>query len=138
MQSIWCCTTSWSTLDSPRTYAQTLFMEFISAFNMIILDIPHCKLSQLSVPTYICNWITKLPHQQRVTGETGRIHTQLFSIDTNDCTSGDSTVKILKFADDTAVICLIQDGNKSAYRQEVDHSLLCRHNNLELNTNKTV
>lgn len=58
MQSIWCCTTSWSTLDSPRTYAQILFMEFTSAFNMIILDIPHCKLSQLSVPTYICNWIT--------------------------------------------------------------------------------
>ncbi len=43
----------------------------------------------------------------------------LFSLYTNDCTSKDPSVKLLKFADDTTLIGLIQDGDKSAYRQEV-------------------
>ncbi len=38
---------------------------------------------------------------------------------TNDCTSRDPSVKLLKFADDTTLIGLIQDGDESAYRQEV-------------------
>lgn len=37
----------------------------------------------------------------------------------NDCTSNDPAVKLLKFADDTTVIGLIQDGDESAYRREV-------------------
>ncbi len=37
----------------------------------------------------------------------------------NDCTSKDPSVKLLKFADDTTLIGLIQDGDESAYRQEV-------------------
>ncbi|KAL0154636.1 hypothetical protein M9458_048899, partial [Cirrhinus mrigala] len=37
------------------------------------------------------------------------------------------------------VIGLIRDGNKSAYRQEVEQlSVWCSHNNLELNTLNTV
>ncbi len=32
---------------------------------------------------------------------------------TNDCTSKDSSVKLLKFADDTTLISLIQNGDKS-------------------------
>ncbi|KAK3532941.1 hypothetical protein QTP70_004553, partial [Hemibagrus guttatus] len=41
--------------------------------------------------------------------------------------------------DDTTVIGLIQDGNESAYRQEVEQlAVWCSHNNLELNTLKTV
>ncbi len=37
---------------------------------------------------------------------------------TNDCTSTDPSVKLLKSADDTTLISLIKDGYKSAYRQE--------------------
>ncbi|KAI2650648.1 putative RNA-directed DNA polymerase from transposon BS [Labeo rohita] len=63
----------------------------------------------------------------------------LFSLYTNDCTSKDPSVKLLKFADDTTVICLIRDGGESAYRQEVEQlSLWCSQNNLEFNTLKTV
>ncbi|KAL0156663.1 hypothetical protein M9458_047909, partial [Cirrhinus mrigala] len=63
----------------------------------------------------------------------------LFSLYTNDCTSKDPSVKLLKFADDTTVIGLIRDGDESAYRQEVEQlSLWCSQNNLELNTLKTV
>ncbi|KAL0159408.1 hypothetical protein M9458_043133, partial [Cirrhinus mrigala] len=61
----------------------------------------------------------------------------LFSLYTNDCTSKDPSVKLLKFADDTTVIGLIRDGDESAYRQKVEQ-LFLSHNNLELNTLKTV
>ncbi len=63
----------------------------------------------------------------------------LFSLYTNDCTSKDPSVKLLKFADDTTLIGLIQDGDESAYRQEVKQlAVWCSLNNLELNTFKTV
>ncbi len=59
----------------------------------------------------------------------------LFSLYTNDCTSKDPSVKLLKFADDTTVIGLIKDGDESAYRQEVELlAVWCCLNNLELNT----
>ncbi|KAL0159994.1 hypothetical protein M9458_043719, partial [Cirrhinus mrigala] len=48
-------------------------------------------------------------------------------------------LKLLKFADDTTLIGLIQDGEESAYRQKVKElAVWCHHNNLELNTLKTV
>ncbi len=63
----------------------------------------------------------------------------LFSLYTNDCTSEDPSVKLLKFADDTTLIGLIQDSDESAYRQEVKElAVWCSLNNLELNTLKTV
>ena len=63
----------------------------------------------------------------------------LFSLYTNDCTSGDPSVQLLKFADDTTIIGLIRDGDESAYRREVEHlALWCSRYNLELNSLKTV
>uniref|UniRef100_A0A8C9W5N2 Reverse transcriptase domain-containing protein n=1 Tax=Scleropages formosus TaxID=113540 RepID=A0A8C9W5N2_SCLFO len=63
----------------------------------------------------------------------------LSSLYNNDCTAKDPSVKLLKFADDTTLIGLIQDGDESAYRQEVKEvAVWCSHNNLELNTLKTV
>ncbi|KAI7806272.1 hypothetical protein IRJ41_003060 [Triplophysa rosa] len=63
----------------------------------------------------------------------------LFSLYTNDCTAQDPSVRLLKFADDTTLIGLIQDGDESAYRQEAEQlAVWCSHNNLELNTLKTV
>ncbi len=43
----------------------------------------------------------------------------VFSLYTNDCTYKDPSVKLLKFSDNTTLISLIQDGDESAYRQEV-------------------
>ncbi|KAL0165807.1 hypothetical protein M9458_037651, partial [Cirrhinus mrigala] len=123
-------------LDKPGTYARILFVDFSSAFNTIIPDILQNKLSQLSVPTSICQWITSfLTYRQqlvklgKLTSGTRTISTGapqgcilsplLFSLYTNDCTSKDPSIKLLKFADDTTVIGLIRDGDESAYRQEV-------------------
>ncbi len=54
-------------------------------------------------------------------------------------TSNDTSVKLLKFADDTTLIGLIQDRDESVYRHEVKElAVWCSHNNIELNTLKTV
>ncbi len=143
-------------LDKPGTYVRILFGDFSSAFSTIMPDLLADKLTQLSVPTSICQWITSLltDRQQlvrlgKLTSRTITISTGapqgcvlsplLFSLYANDCTSNDSSVKLLKFADDTTVICLIKDGDESAYRQEVEQlAVWCSHNNLELNTLETV
>ncbi len=131
-----------------------LFVDFSSAFNTIIPDTLQNKLTQLSVPTSICQWITSFltDRQQLVrlgkyTSNTHTISTGapqdcvlsplLFPLYTNDCTSKDPSVKLLKFADDTRLIGLIQD--ESAYRQQVKQlAVWCSLNNLELNTLKKV
>ncbi len=128
---------------------------FSSAFNTIMPDILSDKLTQPSVPTSICQWITsfltdrqQLMRLGKLTSRTLTISTGapqgcvlsplLFSLYTNYCTSKDTSVKLLKFADDTTVIGLIEDGDQSAYRQEVKElAILCSLNNLELNTFQT-
>ncbi len=143
-------------LDRPGTYVRILFVNFSSAFNTIIPDTLQNELTQLSVPTSVCQWITSFltDRQQLVrlgkfSSSTRTISTGapqgyvlsplLFSLYTNDCTSKDPSVKLLKFADDTTLVGLIQDGDESAYRQEVKElAVWCSLNNLELNTLKTV
>ncbi len=44
-------------LDRTGTYVRILFVDFSSAFNTIIPDTLQNKLTQLSVPTSICQWI---------------------------------------------------------------------------------
>ncbi len=121
-----------------------------SCLNICRILLP--KLTQLFVPTSICQWINSFltDRQQLVklgkyTSNTRTISTGapqgcvLFSLYTNNYTSKDPSVKILKFADDTTLIGLIQDGDESAYRQEVKElAVWCSLNNLELNTLKTV
>ncbi|KAL0199541.1 hypothetical protein M9458_002728, partial [Cirrhinus mrigala] len=143
-------------LDKTGNYVRILFVDFSSAFNTIIPTLLQSKLAQLSVPSSICQWITSFltDRQQLVrmgkftshsrTTSTGApqgcvLSPLLFSLYTNDCTSKDPSVKLLKFADDTTLIGLINDGDESAYRQEVKElAVWCSHNNLELNTLKTV
>ncbi len=143
-------------LDRPGTYVRILFVDFSSAFNTIILDTLQNKLTQLSVPTSICQWINSFltDRQQLVrlgkyTSSTRTISSGapqgcvlsplLFSLYMNDCTSKDPSVKLLLFADDTTLIGLIQDGDEFAYRQEVKElAVWCSLNNLELNKLKTV
>ncbi len=133
-----------------------LFVDFSSAFNTIIPDTLQNKLTQLSVSTSICQWISSFltDRQQLVrlgkfSSSTRTISTGapqgcvlsplLFSLYTNDCTYKDPSVKLLKFADDTTLNGLIQDGDESAYRQEVKElAVWCSLNNLELNTLRTV
>ncbi len=91
-------------LDRPGTYVRILFVDFSSAFNTIIPDTLQNKLTQLSVPTSVCQWINSFltDRQQLVrlgkytsstrTTSTGApqgcvLSPLLFSLYTNDCTS---------------------------------------------------
>ncbi|KAK3514591.1 hypothetical protein QTP70_021641, partial [Hemibagrus guttatus] len=134
-------------LDKSGTYVRLLFVDFSSAFN---------KLNQLSVPSSICQWITSFLTDRQQLMKLGEftsnsrstsigacqgcvLSSLLFSLYSNDCTSTDPSVKLLKFADDTTVISLIQNGDESAYRQEIEQlAAWCSLNNLELNMLKTV
>ncbi len=106
-------------------------LHFILQHITIIPDTLQNKLTQLSVPTSVCQWINSFltDRQQLVrlgkfssstrTTSTGApqgcvLSPLLFSLYTNDCTSKDPSVKLLKFADDTTLIGLIQDGDESA------------------------
>jgi len=139
-------------LGRPGTYARILFLDFSYAFNTIIPDTLQNKLTFNPPPTTVCHWITsflrdrqKLVRLGKFSSSTRTISTGapqgcvLSSLYTIDCTSKDASVKLLKFADDTTLIGLIQDSGKSAYRQEVKElTVWCSLNNLELNTLKRV
>ncbi len=108
------------------------------------------------MPTSVCQWINSFLTDRQQLGRLGKFSSStcmistgaprgcvlsplLFSLYTNDCTSKDPSVKLLKFADDTTLIGLIQDGDESADRQGVKElAVWCNFNNLELNTLKTV
>ncbi len=45
-------------LDRPGTYVRILFVDFSSTFNTIIPNLLLPKLTQLSMPTSVCQWIT--------------------------------------------------------------------------------
>ncbi len=138
-------------LDKSGAYVRILFVDFSSSFNTIIPTLLQTKLTQLSVPSSICQWITSFltDRQQLVrlgkfmsnsrSTNTGApqgyvLSSLLFSLYINDCTSKDPSVNLLKFADDTTLI-----GDESAYRQEVKVlAVWCSLNKLGLNTLKTV
>ncbi len=138
-------------LDKPGNYTRILYVDFRSALNTIMPDLLSDKLTQLSVPTSICQWISsfltdrqQLVRLGKLTSRTLTISTGapqgcvlsplFFSLYTNDCTSKEPSVKLLKFAYDTTVIGLIKDGDKSAYKQEVEQLAVWCSLNLELNT----
>ncbi len=143
-------------LDRPGTCVRILFVDFSSAFNIIISNHLLQKLTQLSMPTSTCQWINsfltdrqQLVRLEKLSSSTRTISTGapqgcvpsplLLSLYTNDCTSKDPSVKLLKFADDTTLIGLIQNGDESSYRQKVKElPVWCTLNNLELNTLKTL
>ncbi len=131
-------------------------MDFSSAFNTIIPTLLQTKLTQISVSSSICQWITSFLTDRQKLVRLGKVMSNsrstntgapqgcvlsplLFSLYTNDCTSKDPSVKLLKFADNTTLTGLIQDSDGSAYRHEVKElAVWCNLNNLELNTLKTV
>ncbi len=146
-------------LDKLGKYTRILFVDSSSPFNTVMPDLLSDKLTELSVPTSIFQWITsfltdrqQLVRLGKLTFRTLTISTGapqhwsssvlsplLFSLYSNECTSKEPSVKLLKFEDDTTVISLIKDGDESAYRQEVEQlAVWCSHNNLELNTLKMI
>ena len=153
-------------LESPGTYARLLFVDYSSAFNTILPDKLYTKLVELGVDLPLCKWLldflTERPQFVKIGTTESSILTlnvgapqgcvlspALYSLFTNDCTSEDDSVKLIKFADDTTVEGLITKekgiaGDESgmiaeeSYRCEIERlSNWCFENNLELNIDKT-
>ena len=62
----------------------------------------------------------------------------LYSLFTHDCMATYTSNSIIKFADDTTVVGLITNYDKTAYRKEVRAvGEWCQAKNLSLNVNKT-
>ncbi|KAK1796865.1 hypothetical protein P4O66_000953 [Electrophorus voltai] len=142
-------------LDKKGTYVRMLFIDFSSAFNTIVLQHLIGKLSLLGLNTSLCYWIldflTGRPQSVRIGSSTSNTTTLstgapqgsvlsplLFTLLTHDCAAMHSSNHIIKFADDTTVVGLINKDNESAYREEVQELVSwCKVNNLYLNVDKT-
>ena len=62
----------------------------------------------------------------------------LASLFTHDCVAMHASNSIIKFADDTTVVGLINNNNETAYREMMTAlGVWCQENNLTLNVNKT-
>ncbi|KAK1795532.1 hypothetical protein P4O66_001241 [Electrophorus voltai] len=113
------------------------------------------KLSLLGLNTSLCNWILDFltgrlqfvrigsSTSNTTTLSTGALQGSvlsplLFTLLTHDCAAMHSSNHIIKFADDTTVVGLINKDNESAYREEVRELVSwCKVNNLYLNVDKT-
>ncbi len=77
MQSTWDCTSSCS-IWTDQGLMWGKFVDFSSAFNTIIPDTLQNKLTQLSVPTSISQWITSFPtDRQQVVRRTAPVRSAL-------------------------------------------------------------
>jgi hypothetical protein len=147
--------TALSHLDKMNTYVRMLFIDYSSAFNTIVPPELFTKLRILGLNTSLCNWILDFltGHPQVVSVgsntsamlilNTGTPHgcvlsLLLYSLFTHGCMARHDSNTIIKFADDTTVVCLITDNDETAYRDEVrDLAGWCHNNNLSLNVTKS-
>ncbi len=139
-------------LDRPGTYVRILFVDFSSAFNIIIPDTLQNKLTQLSVPTSVCQWINSFLIDRQQLVKLGKFSSSTRTISTGapqGCVLSPLLFSLYMNLHIQRPLCqapevyrqhhTIQDGDESAYRQEVkDLSVWCSLNNLELNMLKTV
>ncbi|KAF7645577.1 hypothetical protein LDENG_00201570, partial [Lucifuga dentata] len=132
-------------LEQKDAHVKMLFIDFSSAFNTIIPQQLVEKLSTLGFNTQLCNWIldflTDRPQSVRIgkrTSSTITLSTGSSQGCTHDCTARFSSNHIIKFADDTTVVSLINDDDDTLYREEVKQlTRWCNNNNLSLNVEKT-
>ena len=62
----------------------------------------------------------------------------LFILYTNDCVSGNQSIRVVKFSDDTTVIGCVNNANEYVYREEVQRLAgWCKNNKMVLNITKT-
>ncbi len=143
-------------IDSKNgNYVRLLFIDYSSAFNTIVPTKLAVKLSDLGLNASLCDWIqdflTARPQVVKVGQFTSNSITLnvgapqgcvlsplLYSLYTHDCVSSHSSTSIIKFADDTVVLGLINNDDEAAYLDEVERlTSWCQDNCLSLNVSKT-
>ena len=142
-------------LEGPGTHARLLFMDFSSAFNSIQPHVLARKLLNhfsldVNFVAWIVDFLTCRSQKVRVNGflseqrssSTGSpqgcvLSPLLYILYTNDCRSQHEDRYILKFADDTVIISLLQN-DESEHGPVVNEFVSwCDEAFLQLNTSKT-
>lgn len=126
-------------LDSPHNYARLLLVDLSSAFNTIQRHQMIQKLQCLHVPSPLIHWIHSFlsdrPQAMRVgqslsstiTLNTGApqgcvLSPFLYTLYMNDCQSPSPTTLYFKYADDTAILALLNNNNSfAAYQHSISH-----------------
>ncbi len=143
-------------IDSKNgNYVRLLFIDYSSAFNTIVPIKLAIKLTDLGLNSSLCDWIqdvlTGRPQVVKMGQFTSNSITLyigapqgcvlsplLYSLYTHNCMSSHSSNSIVKFSDDTVVLGLISNNDKTAYLDEVERlTSWCQENCLSLNVSKT-
>ncbi|KAK3516851.1 hypothetical protein QTP70_024904, partial [Hemibagrus guttatus] len=124
-------------------YSPREFSSFILIFNrsLELCEVPACFKRSTIIPIPKKPKITGLNDYRPValTSVVMKSFERLVLAYLKNITGPLQPPRLLKFADDTTVIGLIQDGDESAYRQEIEQlAAWCSLNNLELNMLKTM
>ena len=151
----------YSHVDVPRCYCRVLFVDFSSAFNTLQPCILVDTRLKINVIKHICAWILEFLTDRsqfvrftvdgkayfsssrviNIGSPQGTcISPALFTLYTDDCRSECETVKIVKFADDTAILGLLNDSSESfnLFESEIDRFVSwCESHSLHLNVSKT-
>ena len=127
-----------------------LFIDYSSAFNTIVPSKLIIKLEALGLNPALCNRVLDLLTGHPQVMKVGHIPSTLLipqgcelspllnSLVTHDCVAKHASNSIIKFADDTTIVGLITNDDKTAYCEEVRAlGVWCLENNLSFNVNKT-
>ncbi len=125
-------------IDSKNgNYVRLLFIDYSSAFNTIVPTKLAVKLSDLGLNTSLCDWIQNFLTARTQVVKVGQFTSNsitlnigapqgcvlsplLYSLYTHDCVSSHSSTSIIKFADDTVILGLINNDDEAAYLEEVE------------------
>ncbi len=142
-------------LEGTKTHARLLFADFSSAFNTIQPHIlANTLLSTFNLDVGMVKWVldflTCRPQAVKANGalsqkrqsSTGSpqgcvLSPLLYILYTNDCRSSYNDRHLLKFADDTVLISLLQDGEADHGPALNDFIVWCDDHFLQLNVHKT-
>ncbi len=143
-------------IDSKNgNYVRLLFIDYSSAFNTIVTTKLAVKHSDLGINNSLCHWIQDFLTDRPQVVKVGQFISNsitlnigapqgcvlsrlLYSLYTHDCVSSHISTSIVKFADDTVVLGLINNNDEAAYLDEVERlTAWCQDNCLSLNVSKT-
>ena len=143
--------------QSPSNYSRLLFVDFSSAFNAMNTNTLIQKLKDLNISSYITTWfkdfLYKRPQRVKVGNKYSKERTLsngcpqgcvsspiLYIIYTNDCLGLYENCKIIKYADDTAILGMVDSSSESLENYFHQVSMFvdwCNSNSLDLNVKKT-
>ena len=113
-----------------------LFIDYSSAFNIIVPSKLIIKIEKLGLNPALCNWFLDFLMGRTQVVKVGNntstsltlnigapqgcvLSPLLYSLFTHDCMVTHASNSIIKFADNTTAVGLITNNDKTAYREEV-------------------